>query len=149
MTPEEPDIEDIFFHYWYRKFDTQPNYHSKYNHSICIDTGKNGILARLVNSVRVNPNFKNLDALIKYIYTLEGKFPFEERYYYMDLYKKITGKMHPLTKKHYHRFYIDKFISETKLLYIEKFLNKIHLLNTARKFRWWIIKLIKKNGKRK
>lgn len=143
-TPEEPDIEDIFLYYWYREFDTQPNYHSKYNHSICIDTSKNGVLSRLVNSVRVNPNSKNLDALVKYIYTLEGKFPFEERYYYMDLYKKITGKTHPLTKEHYHRFYIDKFISETKLLYIEKFLNKIHLLNTVRKFRWWIIKLIKK-----
>jgi putative sugar O-methyltransferase len=147
--PEEPAIEDIFLHYWYREFDTSPNYNSKYNHSIHIDPGKNGVLSRLANSVRVNPNLKNLDALIKYIYTLEGKFPFEERYYYMDLYKKITGKMHPLTKKHYHRFYINRFISETKLLYIEKFLDKIRLLDTARKLRWWAIAQIKKNEKKK
>ncbi|MDO8435955.1 MAG: putative sugar O-methyltransferase [bacterium] len=138
--PEEPDIKDIFLHYWYRAFDTQPTYNSKHNHSICIDRGENGVLYRLVNSVRINPNPKNLDALIKYLYTLEGRFPFEERYYYMDLYRKIAGKTHPLTKKHYRTFHIDRFISETKLLYVEKFLNKIHLLDKFRRLRWRIIK---------
>lgn len=145
--PEKPYIEDIFLHYWYREFYAQSSYSStKYNHGICIDTGKNGVLSRLVNSVRVDPNSKNLDALIKYLHILEGKFPFEERYYYMDLYKRITGKTHPLTKKHYQPIYIDRYLSETRLLYIEKFLHKIHLLDTARKFRWWIIKVTKKNG---
>lgn len=144
-TPEGPDIEDIFLHSWYREFNTHPNYHSKYKYS-------NDVLSRLVNSVRVNPHAKNLDALIKYMYTLEGKFPFEERYYYMDLYKKMIGKAHPLAQKQYHRFLTNalmgesRFMSETRLLYIEKLLFKIHLLHTARKFRRWIIKRIEKNG---
>lgn len=146
QTPEEPAIEDIFLHYWYRKFDTQPNYHSKYNHHISIETSKNGVLSRLVNSVRVHPNPRNLDALIKYIWTLEGKFPFEERYYYMDWYQRITGKKHPLSKQYDYRPLVNKIFSENRLLYAEKFLHELHLLQTAREIRWWVLKKIKKNG---
>jgi len=94
----EIKVEDLSHHFWYRNFTYLPN-DSKVWHSLFLDGDKDSILGTLWDIVRINPNEKSLDMIIKYIYLLEGKYPIEDRYFYMDLYKEITKKKHPIDKE--------------------------------------------------
>ncbi len=89
--PAQP-IGDILCQKWYACFTKIP--FARHSNIIAVDLGKEGVLERLVNSVRVSPTKPGLDALIKYIFLLEGKFPIEERFYYTKLYKKLFHKRH-------------------------------------------------------
>lgn len=87
-------VDDILNAVWYKNFTIMP--FGRHCKLLADDFSKGGTLERLVNSVRLKPTEKNLDALVKYIYLLEGKFPFEERFFYAAMYREITGRKHML-----------------------------------------------------
>ncbi len=88
-------VDDILASQWCKNFSLIP--FARHSKILVDDFTKGGTLERLVNRVRLEENTDALDALIKYIYLLEGKFPFEERFYYSQLYKKLHGKNHFLS----------------------------------------------------
>ncbi|MFA6091729.1 MAG: putative sugar O-methyltransferase [Elusimicrobiota bacterium] len=94
---ERYELSEILRQCWYTHFGLEADFFGACE--LSFDTGKGGVLCTLSNSVRVSPNKQNVDAMIKYICVLEGKYPFEDRYYYMDLYEKITGTPHPLQRQ--------------------------------------------------
>ncbi len=121
--PENYDLaQEEYLKYWYKRFLVQPDYFRSLE--VNIDKGKDGALIRLFNAIRVNKNEKHIDAMIKLLYGLEKKYMFEERPYYMDLYKEITGREHPI-----------KWMQ--KRYFMAKVFNKIYLLPIIK--RLWIL----------
>jgi hypothetical protein len=91
--PSEP-VSDILLQKWNTNFTTIP--FARHSKTLAVELGRGGTLEKLVNRVRLVRDAEAVDALIKYIYLLEGKFPFEERFYYAGLYRTLTGKRHRL-----------------------------------------------------
>lgn len=114
---EIDNLQDIYLEYWYTNFSLEADHLGSCE--LSFDKGCEGVLSRLVNGVRVGPNEKNLDALIKYIYLLEGKLPFEERYFYLNLYKSLTGAEHPILgqiRRHCAKNFIKRLLARCGLL---------------------------------
>lgn len=93
--PSKP-IDSIYHQKWYTNFTTVP--FARHSKMLAACLGQGSILEQLVNRVRCIRDVRALDALIKLIYLLEGKFPFEERYYYAQLYRRLTGRSHALSR---------------------------------------------------
>ena len=95
--------DHFYYEDWYRLYHRNPNEEppqlSRSNNPLYIDLTTNGTIFKIWNSIRILPNEKNIDAMIKYLQILEKKFPIEEKFFYLDLYKKVTGKKHPFLKK--------------------------------------------------
>ena len=85
------NIDDIYKQYWCRNFYQGPTDCKCFSQSVR-NRSINGTLGRLWNAVRIHPSPTNIDAIIKYIYTIEGRYQAQERQYYMDKFKKMTGK---------------------------------------------------------
>lgn len=115
------DLETIYLNKWYRNFTLRAS--NRYSDFLYVDLGLGSTIEKLVNAVKCRPEEKSLDALIKYIYFLEGKNPYEERYYFTNLYKKITGKSHYLEGNPLFKFNLVKyFLKLTGLLGLGLFL---------------------------
>jgi putative sugar O-methyltransferase len=96
-SPLEPQpLTDIYQQVWLKNFTLVP--FARHSKVLVDDFKKGSVVERLANAIRLSPDEQNVDAMIKFVYLLEGKFPFEERFYYTDLYKKITGRKHHLSK---------------------------------------------------
>ena len=127
-----PPNDDIYQEDWYRLYERDPGLEpimlSRTNNPLYIDVTTNGAIFKLWNSIRLLPNEKNIDAMIKYLKIIERKFPIEEEYFYFDLYRKVTGTNHPLeiNRKFYKalRYF---FVSMAYKLQLGKLLRKLKM----------------------
>jgi len=95
--------DDFYYEDWYRLYHRNPSEEppllSRSNNPLHLNLSTNGTIFKIWNSIRITANKKNVDAMIKYIQMLEKKFLIEEKYFYFDLFEKITGEKHPSTIK--------------------------------------------------
>ncbi len=55
------------------------------------DLGMTGVLFKLWESIRLSPNCRNIEMMLQYLDAIEGKLPFEERFYYQKKMMELQG----------------------------------------------------------
>ncbi|GEM_PF-1683764 len=88
----QDNLDDIYQQKWYKNFILYP--HERYADFLRVDLDMGSVIQRLIHAVKKKITEKNCDALIKYIYLLEGKYAYEERFYFTKKYRELTGRKH-------------------------------------------------------
>ena len=87
--------EDVHFyrnHYWFKNFSLRAS--DRCANQLRFD---HETLMRLCENARVMQSAESLDALLKFLFTIRKRFPFEEEAMLHKFYRQIAGQQHPLS----------------------------------------------------
>lgn len=87
---------DILKQAWHEGFTLRASV--RHANQLVFETGIESVLCQLCETARINPNEKNLDALIKYLYAIRKPFPFEEMPLLFANYHKAANAKHFVQK---------------------------------------------------
>lgn len=86
------------------------------------DLTMGGTLFALWESIRLKPSAGNVEMMLQYLDVLEGKRPFEERYYYEDLWESLTNRKYMSLEQASNKTPgIRKFLGQMKRAVLDQF----------------------------